>query len=167
MKKFLSLLVFISVSTFSFSQDSYMKISDPAFKPESMREKFKNYLDVLSFSYGGSNAQKDDGGGKVQFSDFNFMRYAGVNTPTFYLYMATGKVIPEIIIETVQTDGNGEDFIAFRITLSNVIVSSVQTSGSGGCSNCGVGTESVSLRFGKVKWESVAGKTQAEWPIIK
>ena len=142
---FLPLLLLCS---FCFSQKIQMQINGI---PESA-----NGTEVLSFSWGASNPVTFGGGGmgsgKVSISSFNLMKHQDATTLKLIEGVTTGKQYAQAIVTIF--DENGQP--SFRFTLQDVMIESLQHSGSScGDKKCTSITESVSIAAGKWKWENV------------
>jgi len=133
------------------ASDIFAKLGD--IKGESLDDKHKDEIEVLSISWGvsnsGSMAHGSGGGeGKASFSDLSFMHNVDKASPVLMQNCATGVHIKEATI-THRKSGKGQQEYLI-VKLNDVIVTSVQNSGlSGG----GDTTESVSIAFAKVSLE--------------
>ena len=105
---------------------TFAKIGD--IKGESLDSKHKDEVEVLSWSWGVSNAgtiSRGGGGGtgKASFNDFNFTHHVDKASPSFLKACATGKHIKEATI-TVRKAGKGQqEFLIIKMT--DIIVTSV------------------------------------------
>jgi type VI secretion system secreted protein Hcp len=131
--------------------DIFAKIGD--IKGESLDDKHKGEVDVLSWSWGvqqsGSMAHGGGGGeGKASFNDFNFTHHVDKASPVLLKACATGEHIKEATI-TVRKAGKGQqEFLIIK--MNDVLITSVNPSGSGD----GAATaESVAMQFSKVDLE--------------
>ncbi len=167
MKRLFFTLLFISFLFTGFSQTGgiYIKFSDPALKGEITNDpSFSAYMPALSISYGQATPVSTGGGGggqgtgKPSFSDLSFMRDGSLNSPTFALFSAMGKHIATAEIDFVKVVAGVETAI-YKVTLNNVIITSVSTSGSVDCNTCAFGQESVSLNYTKITWLDVKSGT--------
>lgn len=132
--------------------DMFIKIKD--IEGEAQDDKHKNEIDVLAWSWGisqsGSMHSGGGGGsGKASFNDLSFTKYVDKSTAALMRSCATGSHIPEALL-TVRKAGGKSPVEYIKITLSDLIVSSVSTGGSGGEDRL---TENITLNFAKVKWE--------------
>ena len=134
---------------------------------ESKEAKHKDWIDVLSWSFGEANpAVPSTGGGaaagKVQMSDFNFMAVTSKASPKLFLACANGQHMKEAKLSAVKTGAMQQEYLSW--TFSDVLVSSYQTTGSGG----EVSMDSVSLAFSKVKVEYAPQKADGslDTPIV-
>jgi type VI secretion system secreted protein Hcp len=130
------------------ASDIFAKLGD--IKGESLDDKHKDEIEVLSISWGvsnsGSMAHGSGGGeGKASFSDLSFMHNVDKASPVLMQNCATGVHIKEATI-THRKSGKGQQEYLI-VKLNDVIVTSVQNSGSSGGGDT---TESVSLAFAKV-----------------
>lgn len=130
--------------------DIFAKIGD--IKGESLDDKHKNEVEVLSWSWGvqqsGTMAHGGGGGeGKASFNDFNFTHHVDKASPVLLKACATGEHIKEATI-TVRKAGKGQQEYLI-IKMNDVIITSVNPSGSDGASTA----ESVAMQFSKVDLE--------------
>ncbi|HYG34735.1 MAG TPA: type VI secretion system tube protein Hcp [Clostridia bacterium] len=112
-------------------------------------------IDVLAWSWGLANAGSSQPGtaGKVNVQDLSFTKWVDKASPKLMLGVCNGKHFPEAVL-TLRKAGD-RPFEFLKITLSEVVVSSVSTGGSGGEDRL---TENVTLRFSKVKVEYTVQK---------
>jgi type VI secretion system secreted protein Hcp len=130
--------------------DIFAKIGD--IKGESLDDKHKNEVEVLSWSWGvqqsGTMAHGGGGGeGKASFNDFNFTHHVDKASPVLLKACATGEHIKEATI-TVRKAGKGQQEYLI-IKMNDVIITSVNPSGSDGAATA----ESVAMQFSKVDLE--------------
>lgn len=124
---------------------------------ESADEKHAGSIDIESWSWGvsspGSHAGGGGGGaGKVHMQDLVVTRQLDKASPKLMLACATGQMLRSALLICRRTVSDGEPVEYYRIRLTDVLVTSVQTSGHSGES---VPTESLSLNFAKIEWEYV------------
>ena len=135
--------------------DMFLKL-DPI-KGESADQKHKNEIDVLSWSWGlnqtGSQHHSAGGGaGKVSVHDLHFTHWADKSTAYLIKACAKGEHIAKGIL-TVRKAGGQSAVEYIKITMEDLIVTSISTGGSGGEDRL---TENVSLNFRKFKYEYTA-----------
>ena len=129
--------------------DTFAKLGD--IKGESLDDKHKDEIEVLSYSWGvanqGSMAFGSGGGeGKANFHDLSFTHKVDKASPVLMQACATGVHLKDGTI-TVRKAGKGQqEFLVIKI--NDVIITSV-THGGGGDG----ATENVSLAFAKVAVE--------------
>jgi type VI secretion system secreted protein Hcp len=131
--------------------DMFIKIAGT--NGESKGEGHKKEIDVLAWSWGmsqsGSMHQGGGGGsGKVNVQDLSITKYVDAASADLMLACCNGKHIDSAVL-TVQKAGE-KALPYIKITLTNVLVASVSTGGSGGEDRL---TENVTLNFEKVKVE--------------
>jgi len=134
------------------ASDIFAKIGD--IKGESQDDKHKDEIDVMSYSWGvsqaGTLAHGGGGGeGKAQFNDFNFTTNVSKASPALFLACASGTHIKEATI-TVRTAGENKaqgDYLILKMT--DVLVSSYNAAGS---SQGDRPTESISMAYAKVEF---------------
>jgi len=153
--------------------DMFLKID--GVEGESPDGKHKGEIELLSFSYGATQpGSAGHGGGsgigKVQVQDFHFSKYLDKASPKLFEFCATGKHTPKVVLTCRKAGGEQQEYL--KLTLSEVIVSSIQNSGSGGDS---LPTESVTLNFSKIEIEykgqdekgNLTGVVKAGWDLSK
>lgn len=152
--------------------DIFLKLTD--IKGEAKDSKHKQEIDIDSFSFGMSNggAWASGGGGgagKVAFQDISISKYADSSTGPLMQACANGDHIKEGIITVRKAGGKQEEF--YKITLTDIIVTSVQNTGAAG----GNPQEAVSLNFGMIKFDykeqqadgTLAGVVKFGWDVKK
>lgn len=103
---------------------------------------------VLSWSWGASNPAViggpggGGGAGKASLSDLNILKAFDACSPALFGAVVTGKAFPTLTLAQTNSDGT-----ATTVTLTDVLVTSWQASGS---SSSEAATESVSFAFAKV-----------------
>jgi type VI secretion system secreted protein Hcp len=128
----------------------FAKIS--GIKGESLDDKHKDEVEVLSWSWGvsqsGSMAHGSGGEGRTSFNDLNFIHHIDKASPALLKACATGEHIKEATI-TVRKAGKGQqEFLIVK--MNDIIVTSVAPSTSAD----GTATaETVALQFAKIDLE--------------
>jgi type VI secretion system secreted protein Hcp len=131
--------------------DIFAKIGD--IKGESLDSKHKDEVEILSWSWGVTNAGpiragSGAGAGKATFHDFNFVHRIDKASPILMKACATGQHIKEATI-TVRKAGKGQqEFLIIK--MNDVIVTGVNLSSAGDASD---NAEHVALQFAKVDLE--------------
>ncbi len=130
--------------------DYFLKID--GIEGESQDKSHKNEIDIESFSWGatqaGSFATGGGGGaGKVQFQDFHFTMGVNKSSPKLMLSCATGQHIKSAILTGRRSGEQQQEF--YKLQLTDVLVSSYQTSGSAGEAVPG---DQVSINFSKIEF---------------
>lgn len=117
---------------------------------ESTAEGRLNLIEIQNFSFGASNpAAVGSGGlsaGKVSFSDISFSKVIDRSTPLLFLNSAQGKTIKKAVLYIRKSGGDAKPLEFYVLTMEDVLVTSVQSSGSSG----DIPSESFSLAFGKI-----------------
>jgi len=132
------------------ASDIFAKIGD--IKGESLDDKHKDEIEVLSFSWGVSNAGSmgygsGGGEGKATFHDLSFTHKVDKASPVLMQACATGVHLKDGTI-TVRKAGKGQqEFLVIK--MNDVIITSV-THGSAGGDGA---SENVSIAFAKVAVE--------------
>ena len=133
------------------ASDIFAKIGD--IKGESLDDKHKDEIEVLSYSWGvtnaGSMASGSGGGeGKATFHDLSFVHNIDKASPVLMQACATGTHMKEATI-THRKAGKGQhEYLVVK--MNDVIITGVT---HGGASGGGDHSENVSLAFAKVNVE--------------
>ena len=101
---------------------------------ESTHKGHKDEIEVLSFSWGVAHPVPVTHGerrraGRPQASDINFVMRVNKSSPTLMLACATGRHLKEGLF-VIETTGEAP-FPFYKATLTDVIITSYQTSGGG------------------------------------
>lgn len=132
------------------SDDILLKLTDVP--GESKKSGHEAEIDVSSVSFGLSNSVNTSSGGggggagSVVFQDIHIVKASDSSSHELMKRCATGKPITEAVFTFRKQGGEQQEYCI--LTLSNVVVSSLQV-GHGG----GDPTESLSLAFDKYKFE--------------
>ncbi|MBC7900176.1 MAG: type VI secretion system tube protein Hcp [Saprospiraceae bacterium] len=142
--------------------DMYLKLTDV--KGESKDSKHAGEIEIESFSWGatqlGTSSHGTGGGaGKVSMNDFHFVMRNNAASPTLFLFCASGKHLKEAKMSARKAGGKQEDFLL--VTMSDVLISSYQTGGSGAGE---VPMDQISLNYSKIE---IDYKAQDEKGITK
>jgi len=130
----------------------HLKFGD--IKGESAATKHKEEIEVLSWSWGASNPTTIVGtgmsAGKVSLTDLSFTKRVDKASPKLLEMCVTGKHVDNVTLScSKQTGGKTpEDFLIIK--MEEVYVSSHQCGGSSGED---VGTESLTLTYGKINYD--------------
>jgi type VI secretion system secreted protein Hcp len=131
------------------ASDIFAKIGD--IKGESLDDKHKDEIEVLSFSWGvsntGSMASGSGGGeGKATFHDLSFVHNVDKASPVLMQACATGTHLKDATITHRKAGQGQQEFMIVK--MNDVIITSVTHGGSGDGHS-----ENVSLAFAKVNVE--------------
>src|SRR6478752_5281026 len=115
------------------AMDMFIKIG--ALKGESRDSKHKEEIDILAWSWGASNSGSAHmgggaGAGKVNVQDISFTKYIDKSSPSLFLSCANGKHIPTATLVVRKAGEKPLEYL--KLELTEVLVSSVSTGGSGG-----------------------------------
>ena len=151
--------------------DMFLKLDDV--KGESKDSKHKEEIDVLAWSWGlsqsGSAHQGGGGGaGKVAVQDISLTKHTDKASPNLLKFCCSGKHFKEAVLTVRKAGEKPVEYL--KITMEQVLISSVSTGGSGGEDRL---TENVSLNFAKFKFEytpqkddgSAGSAVEAHWNI--
>jgi type VI secretion system secreted protein Hcp len=130
------------------ASDYFLQIS--GIPGESRDDKHKDWIDVLSWSWGethpgapatGSGA----GAGKVHFQDLAFTTRVSKASPALFLACASGQHIKEAKLVARKAASKGaQEYLTW--TFSDLLVSSYETQGSGGDDTV---LDAITLNFSK------------------
>jgi type VI secretion system secreted protein Hcp len=138
------------------SIDSHIKFD--GVEGESSHQDHKGEIEVLSWTWGVSNASltsgTGSGKGKASPGDLHFTHLYDKASPVLAKKCAQGVHFPNVVI-TARKSGEGQkDFL--KITMKEVFITSVQPSGSSG----GDIMESVSMSYGAIEFGYKAQDTK-------
>src|SRR6266478_854851 len=130
--------------------DIFAKLGD--IKGEALDDKHKDEIEVLSFSWGVTNAGSlatgsGGGAGKATFRDLSIVHNIDKASPKLLQACATGVHLKEATITHRKAGRGQQDFLIIK--MNDVIVTGVVQSAL----SSDAGSETVSLEFGKVDWE--------------
>lgn len=120
---------------------------------ESTDGKHKDWIDVESFSGGGTQSGTfavggGGGAGKVAMQDFHFTMKVNKASPKLMLACATGQHIKKAKLSCNKAGKGGQEYM--KITFDDLLVSSYQTGGSSGDV---VPIDQISLNYSKIEYE--------------
>lgn len=120
---------------------------------ESKDKQKKGEIDVLAWSWGlsqtGTTHMGGGGGaGKANFQDISVTSYYEKSTPKLMSFCAGGDHIPSGVLTVRKAGGKQEETIIY--TLTDILVTSVSTGGSGGEDRL---TVNFTLNFAKIETE--------------
>jgi len=132
--------------------DYFLKID--TIEGESTDDKHKGEIDLESWSWGETNSGTHAGGGgggagKVSMQDFHFVMKINKASPKLMLACATGEHIPKAVLVCRKAGTQQQEFL--KVTMSDLLVSSYQTGGSGHSDI--IPTDQISLNFSKLEFE--------------
>ncbi|ANM28734.1 Hcp1 family type VI secretion system effector [Acidobacteria bacterium Mor1] len=131
--------------------DMFLKLGD--IKGESRDKSHKDEIDLLAWSWGMSQSGTmhsggGGGAGKVSIQDIACTKWVDKSSANLLSACSTGKHYPEAVLTVRKAGENPIEYI--KVTMANVLVSSVQAAGGGGDDKV---SETVTLNFEKVKME--------------
>lgn len=138
--------------------DFFLKID--GIEGESTDDKHKGELEIQAWSWGATNqgtfgAGGGGGAGKADFSDITISKYADKSTPKLLKAVAAGDHIKSMVLVCRKAGGQQQEYL--KLTLEDVLISSYHSSAAGGSSP--IPSESISLNYGKIKYEYKPQKT--------
>jgi type VI secretion system secreted protein Hcp len=146
---------------------------------ESTATGFEKKIEIYSFSWGASNPTTVSSGkdglsaGKVSISSFNVMKKTEKSSAKLFAACCDGSHFTEATVTMRKATGAGGQKPFLKYKFSDVMVESIQWSGSSGGDDSP--TESLSLAFAKVEVEyfmqndkgDMAAAGQAAWDLTK
>ncbi len=147
--------------------DMFLKLGD--IKGESVDHAYADWIEVLAWSWnmsqsGTQHTGTGGGTGKVSVGDLSLTKYVDKSTPNIMQKCCSGKHYPEAKLIVRKAGDMPIDYV--KLTMTDVIVSSYNTGGSGGEEQV---TENLTLNFAKFKHEytpqnSTTGEKEPEIP---
>ena len=136
------------------AMDMFLKVGDIKGESEDGDSKHNGTFDILAWSWGVSNSGTAHvgggaGAGKANFQDISVTKWVDKASPILMKYCSSGKQFKEGVL-TVRKAGGDNPLEYIIITMTDVIVTSLSTGGSGGEDRL---TENCSLNFAAVKVE--------------
>lgn len=112
-------------------------------------------VDVLAWSWGMSNpgtthGTTGTGPAKANFQDLSLTKYVDKSSPLLMLHSANGTLISTVTLYVENANGTAKPAQIIKIVLSNVLVTSVSSGGSGGEDRL---TENITLNFSKIEYD--------------
>jgi type VI secretion system secreted protein Hcp len=136
----------------AYARDLFLKVDvsgGPAIIGESTDIRHSGWIEIASMQAGIANTVTLGSGGiiagKPTRSDLVVTKFLDRSSPQLFLGCATGTRYPTVTLELATPNNEGTSLTYYKITLSNVIVSSLATSAAGERP-----TESVSLSYEKI-----------------
>jgi type VI secretion system secreted protein Hcp len=113
--------------------DAFIKLK--TIPGESSDDKHKEWIEVLSYSWGASQAMGGSAsatgahsGQRVDIQDFSFVHQLDKASPKLFLACAAGEHIAEATMELCKAGGDKQKYMTYKLT--DVLVSSVRPGGS-------------------------------------
>lgn len=145
---------------------------------ESTDAAHKEWIDILSFSWGETNPAGSATGStgdrtteRCNCRDFSIVKTLDKASPKLALYCCNGKHLPEVTLEICRADGDKVKYMEY--TLTDVIVSSVNVAGTAGTEELPV--EEVTFTYARIHWTYTEydhatgkpkGNIEAYWDIV-
>ncbi|HEX3435871.1 MAG TPA: type VI secretion system tube protein Hcp [Pseudacidobacterium sp.] len=100
---------------------------------ESQDEKFKDKIQLLSWSWGASNVSSvagtgGSGAGKVDLSDFSTMTFFDKSTPKLFKSIVKGAHIAKGTLSAVKSGADGKPYL--KVNFTEIFVTGLQMSAS-------------------------------------
>lgn len=145
--------------------DMFLKLE--GIEGEAQDAKHGKEIDVLAWSWGTSQSGtthmgKGGGGGKTNIQDLSLTKYVDSATHNLLQRTFDGKHISEGTLVVRKAGGTPLDYLIIKMT--DIMVTSVSTGGSGGEDRL---TENVTLNFSKVEIDYVPQKEDGSGEAAK
>jgi len=156
--------------------DAFLKIS--TVPGESTDDKHKDWIELLSYSWGLSQAASGStstGGARsaqrCDHQDFSIVKALDQASPKMFLACCKGEHIPEVTITLCRATGDKQKYMEYKLT--DVLISSVRPGGSAHGGET-LPLEEVSFNYGKVELTYTAtdhatgkpkGDVKANWDL--
>jgi type VI secretion system secreted protein Hcp len=132
--------------------DAFLKID--GIPGESQDYKWRDAIDILSFSFGASQAGTmafggGGGAGKVQMQDFHFTMNVNKASPKLFLACATGEHIKQAVLTCRKAGKEQQEYL--KVTFQDLLVSSYQFNGDANANH--LPTDAISLNFARISWD--------------
>ena len=129
------------------SVDYFLKLD--GIEGESLDEKHKNEIQIMSWSWGASNVSSvsgtgGSGAGKVSLSDFNIMANFDKATPKFFKSVCAGTHIKTGTMSAIKAGADGKPYL--KVDFKELFVTGLQISGSSE-----IPTVSLSFSYNEIK----------------
>ena len=157
--------------------DCFLKID--GIPGESTDDKHKDWVEVLSFSTGVSQASAGSrstagarSGGRADFSDFSIVHNLDKASPKLALACANGEHIKTVTLTLNRATKEKQQYMEYK--MENVLISLVSTHGSARDAET-LPVEDVSFNYGKMTWTytetdkqtaAAKGQVSAAWSLI-
>lgn len=154
--------------------DMFLKLSNDI-KGESQDDKHKDEIDVLAWSWGVSqsgtfHAGGGGGSGKASFQDISVTKWVDKASNGLLRACATGEALKQADLVVRKAGKTPLEYVTIK--MSNVLVTSVSTGGSGGEDRL---TENISLNFAEFEYTYTGQKPDGskgdamplKWDIAK
>lgn len=115
------------------SMDYFLKVGD--IKGSSVDDEHRDWIDILSFSWGVTNSTGGSQGGgsgvgKTVFQDFSWTQLVDMSIPPMFQQLTQGKHIKEVTLDVVRPgDKSAAPF--FQMIFEDVLLTSLSIAGSG------------------------------------
>jgi type VI secretion system secreted protein Hcp len=144
--------------------DMFLKLD--GIKGESQDSKHKEEIDVLAWSWGGSQSGTGhvgggSGGGKVNVQDLSITKYVDKASSALWIHMCNGKHIKNATLFIRKAGEKPLEYI--KLNMDDLIVTSLSTGGSGGEDRL---TENLTLNFSKFKLEYTPQKADGSGDAV-
>ncbi len=133
-KNLLLLTILLSICSFSWSQNTVMKVvasKQGSFKGESLMPRYSDKAEVLGYSMeikSPRDAASGQATGRRQHMPLTIWKATGASSPQFFSAITTNEVLKTVTIEFYKPDevfkSSGTEQLYFKIELANASISS-------------------------------------------
>lgn len=144
-----ALALTVSLSSVAAADEAFLAVE--GIQGDSIDRGFERAIVVRSFSFGVTNSSSGSGSvaGRASFASLSISKSLDRASTGLMKAAATGQVIPSVVLSLRKNGGTQPVF--YRVTLSNVVVSSYKLSDALG--SAAAQTEELQLGYGKVTVE--------------
>jgi type VI secretion system secreted protein Hcp len=141
---------------------------------ESTDEKHKGEIELMSYSFGGTNPGSFSSGGgggtgKVVLADFHFTKFVDKSSAKLFTSCCTGEHLKKATLVCRKAGKEQQEFLT--VVMSPVLVSSYQLGGHGGSDEKPI--DQLALNFGKIEFKykeqkpdgSLGGEIIGGWDV--
>jgi type VI secretion system secreted protein Hcp len=134
--------------------DAFLKFFGPDIAGESTDDKHKDWMEVLSFNWGVTQASSMASGTggrsaeRADFGDFHFNKTIDKASIDLAQGCAAGQHYNKVELQVHEAAAEKHQY--YKVLMENVIISSYQPGGSKGADKP---NESAAINYGKIQWE--------------
>lgn len=154
--------------------DVYLQID--GIKGESQDSTHQGWIEISSAHWGviqPRSSTASTGGGhtaeRCEHRTLTLSKLSDLSSPVLMQHCSMGKTIPKAKLEMMRADGQGKPVRYYEVELENVMIASMEQLVSEGC----ILSDSIGLRFSKVKWKytqqkiggGIGGNTSGGWDL--
>ena len=136
--------------------DCFLKVNGGSVKGESTDDKHKEWIEIMSYSWGVSqtgSGSASSGGSlsseRADFQDFSVVKALDNASPQLYFCCSNGTHLDDIELELCRAGGEKEKYMSYK--MEDVLVSSARPGGSSQGGEA-LPLEEITFVYGKITW---------------